>query len=58
MTGISSMPERVGAFERQHQDPGRPNDVEHVSFTVPSKPGRYYFSAMCTTLINGFLTAR
>jgi plastocyanin len=33
-----------------------PNDEEHVSFTVPSEPGRYYFQCdVHPTLMNGFL---
>jgi outer membrane protein assembly factor BamB len=36
-----------------------PNDVEHVSFTVPSKPGRYYFQCdVHPSLMTGFLIAR
>jgi plastocyanin len=35
-----------------------PNDVQHVSFTVPSEPGRYYFQCdVNPTLMNGFLIA-
>jgi glucose dehydrogenase/plastocyanin len=33
-----------------------PNDAQDVSFTVPSKPGRYYFQCdVHPTLMNGFL---
>jgi outer membrane protein assembly factor BamB/plastocyanin len=33
-----------------------PNDAQNVSFTVPSKPGRYYFQCdVHPTLMNGFL---
>ena len=35
-----------------------PNDVQHVSFTVPSDPGRYYFQCdVHPSLMNGFLIA-
>ena len=35
-----------------------PNDVQHVSFTVPSTPGRYYFQCdVHPSLMNGFLIA-
>jgi outer membrane protein assembly factor BamB len=35
-----------------------PNDVQHVSFTVPSNPGRYYFQCdVHPSLMNGFLIA-
>jgi outer membrane protein assembly factor BamB len=36
-----------------------PNDVEHVSFSVPSKPGRYYYQCdVHPSLMNGFLIAK
>jgi outer membrane protein assembly factor BamB len=36
-----------------------PNDVERVSFTVPSKPGRYYFQCdVHPALMNGFLVVK
>jgi outer membrane protein assembly factor BamB len=36
-----------------------PDDVQHVSFTVPSKPGRYYFQCdVHPSLMTGFLIAR
>jgi plastocyanin len=36
-----------------------PNDVEHVSFTVPSKPGRYYFQCdVHPSFMNGFLVVK
>jgi plastocyanin len=36
-----------------------PDDVERVSFTVPSKPGRYYFQCdVHPALMTGFLIAR
>jgi len=35
-----------------------PNDVQHVSFRVPSNPGRYYFQCdVHPSLMNGFLIA-
>jgi outer membrane protein assembly factor BamB len=36
-----------------------PNDVEHASFSVPQKPGRYYFQCdVHPTLMNGFLIVK
>jgi glucose dehydrogenase/plastocyanin len=36
-----------------------PNDVQRASFTVPSKPGRYYFQCdVHPTLMNGFLVVK
>jgi outer membrane protein assembly factor BamB/plastocyanin len=36
-----------------------PNDVQHVSFDVPRKPGRYYFQCdVHPTLMNGFLVVK
>ncbi len=36
-----------------------PNDVQRVSFTVPSKPGQYYFQCdVHPALMNGFLIAK
>jgi outer membrane protein assembly factor BamB len=36
-----------------------PNDVEQVSFTVPSKPGQYYFQCdVHPSIMTGFLIAR
>jgi plastocyanin len=35
-----------------------PNSVERTTFTVPSKPGRYYFQCdVHPTVMNGFLVA-
>jgi plastocyanin len=34
-------------------------DVQRASFTVPSKPGRYYFQCdVHPTLMNGFLVVK
>ena len=58
MTGISSMAPNASAPSiASTKIQARPNDVEHLSFTVPS--ARYYFQCdVHPTLMTGFLTAR